>query len=91
MKQPMHEAWITLNASYGIDPHCHPDELLEDASLWLDGAHGVTQSLSALLIRDVDVNPDDLANALWGVATLIRMGQRNSQEAHTRLKIKRGK
>jgi hypothetical protein len=85
MKQHTPEAWITLNASYHIGPLCHPDKLLDDASLLLDGARGITQSLSELLSQDVDINPDDLAHALWGVATLIQMGQRSAQEAHGRL------
>jgi hypothetical protein len=84
-------AWITLNASYYFGPLGHPDKLLDDACQLLDGAHGITQSLSDLLSQDVDINPEDLANALWGASTLIQMGQRSAEEAHRRIrKICRG-
>jgi hypothetical protein len=86
MKQSAPGAWITLNASYYFGPVCPPDKLLDDASLLLTGAHGITQSLADLLSQDSDIHPDDLANALWGVATLIQMGQRSAEEAHERIR-----
>lgn len=85
MKQPARGAWISLNASYYIAPVCEPSKLLDDASLLLEGAQGITQSLADLLDQDTDINPRDLANALWGATVLIQMGQRCSQEAHTRI------
>ena len=77
--------WITLNASYFISPLTGPLELLDDASLLLDGAHGITQCLSDLLVQASDVNQGDLAQALWGAGALIELGQRNAQVAHARL------
>jgi hypothetical protein len=85
MKEPAPDAWITLNASYYVSPLCDPGKLLDDANLLLEGARGITQSLSDLLSQDMDINPDDLANALWAAATLIQMGQRSAQEAHARM------
>lgn len=85
MKEQAPGEWISLNASYYVGPACHPDPLLDDASLLLDGAHGIIQNLSDALGQDADVNPSDLANALWGAATLVQMGQRSAQEAHERL------
>jgi hypothetical protein len=85
MQQPSPSAWITLNASYYIAPLCDPGKLLDDANLLLTGAHGITQSLSELLTQDADINPDDLANALWAASTLIQMGQRSAEEAHGRI------
>jgi hypothetical protein len=85
MKEPAPGAWVTLNASYYFGPLCDPGKLLDDASLLLTGAHGITQSLSDLLGKGVDINPDDLANALWAAATLIQMGQCSTQEAHGRI------
>jgi hypothetical protein len=85
MKHQAPGAWITLNASYYIAPACHPSELLEDANLLLEGAQGVAQSLCDALGQDLDVDPADLANALWAASTLIHLGQRSAQEAHTRL------
>jgi hypothetical protein len=85
MKEPTSGAWISLNASYYVEPACHPDKLLDDANLFLDGAHGIIRSLSESLSQDMDIDPDDLANALWGAAMLLQMGQRSAQEAHGRL------
>jgi hypothetical protein len=85
MKDPAPGAWITLNASYYFGPLCDPDKLLDDASLLLTGAHGITQSLSDLLSQESDINSDDLANALWAVSILIQMGQSGTQEAHGRI------
>jgi hypothetical protein len=85
MKEQAPGAWISLNVSYYIGPLCDPGKLLDDANLLLDGAHGITPALADLMSQDVDINPDDLAHALWGAATLIQMGQRSAQEAHGRL------
>jgi hypothetical protein len=85
MNDSTHSAWITLNSCYYFSPVCDPSKLLDDANLLLSGAHGITQSLSELLSQDRDVNPDDLANALWGAAMLIQMGQRSAEEAHGRI------
>lgn len=79
-------AWITLNTSYFAAPVCHPFALLDDASLLLNGAHGITQSLSDLLGQGVDIEPSDLAKALWGASLLIEMGQRSAEEAHKRIR-----
>ncbi|MFK2902050.1 hypothetical protein ISP15_17065 [Dyella jejuensis] len=78
-------SWITLNATYFISPLTGPLELLDDASLLLDGARGITQCLSDLLGQAGDVNHGDLAQALWGASALIELGQRNAQVAHARL------
>ena len=85
MKEQAPCAWISLNVSYYVGPVCDPGKLLDDANLLLDGAHGIIQSLSELLGQDADVDSDHLANALWGAATLVQMGQRSAQEAHGRL------
>jgi hypothetical protein len=85
MKEQTPDAWISLNASYYVAPACHPDKLLDDANLFLDGAHGIIQSLFDSLSQDVDIDSDDLANALWGADKLLEMGQRSAQEAHGRL------
>ena len=77
--------WITLNASYFISPLSGPLELLDDANLLLDGAHGITQCLADLLPQVGDINHGDLAQALWGAAALIELGQRNAEIAHGRL------
>jgi hypothetical protein len=86
MKEQALSAWISLNVSYYVDPACQPDKLLDDANLLLDGAHGIIQSLFDSLSQDADIDSDDLANALWGAAKLLQMGQRSAQEAHERLR-----
>ena len=91
MKQRDRGAWITLNTSYYIGPLCDPATLLDDASLLLDGAQGITQSLADLLSQDADIEANDLAKALSAVSTLIQMGQRSAQEAHARIqKMRKG-
>ena len=86
MKHRDRGAWITLNTSYYIGPLCHPSTLLDDASLLLNSAHGITQSLSDLLGQGVDIDPDELAQALSGASVLIEMGQRSAEEAHGRIR-----
>lgn len=82
---------MTLNASYYAAPACDVEKLFDDASLFLSGAHGIAQSLSDLLSQDVDIEPRDLAEALWGTAVLIQMGQSSAEQAHVRIrKIRAG-
>lgn len=91
MKQRDPGAWITLNASYYVGPACDIEKLFDDAGLFLSGAHGIAQCLSDLLSQDVDIEPRDLAQALWGVAVLIEMGQSSAEQAHVRVqKIRKG-
>lgn len=91
MKKRAPGAWITLNASYYVGPACDVEKLFDDAGLFLSGARGIAQSLSDLLSQDVDIEPRDLAEALWGVALLIEMGQSSTEVAHTRIqKIRKG-
>jgi hypothetical protein len=86
MKRRAPGAWITLNASYYAAPVCHPDKFMDDAILLLNGARGITQSLSDLLEQRGNINADDLAKALWSASVLIQMGQRSAEEAHCRIR-----
>jgi hypothetical protein len=90
MKQRAQGAWITLNSSYYCAPACDVSNLLDDASLLLSGARGITQSLSDLLNQGVDIEPGDLASALWGASVLIQLGQSSAEEAHVRIRKIRG-
>jgi hypothetical protein len=91
MKEPAPGTWVTLNASYYFGPLCDPGKLLDDASLLLTGAQGITQSLADLMGQDADINPDDLANALWAASLLIQMGQSSAEESHGRIqRMQRG-
>lgn len=85
MKKQAPGAWLTLSVSYYIAPVCHPLDLLDDASLLLDGARGIAQCLNDTLLEATTIDNAALADAMWGVATLIELGQRNAQEAHKRL------
>jgi hypothetical protein len=78
-------AWITLNTSYYIPPAGDPLTLLDDASLLLDSAQGMMRLLNDLLPQADNVNQEDLADAMWGISTLVQLGQRSGQEAHKRL------
>ncbi|GLQ97637.1 hypothetical protein [Dyella mobilis] len=86
MKKRAQGAWITLNASYYCAPVCHPLKIVDDASLLLEGARGITQSLADLLSQDVDINPDDLAKALWAASLLMEMGQSSAEVAYGRIR-----
>jgi hypothetical protein len=77
--------WITLNTSYCIPPLSDPLSLLDDASLLLDSAQSMARLLSDLLPHVENTNQEDLADAMWGIATLMALGQRSGQEAHKRL------
>jgi hypothetical protein len=85
MKHRDDGTWITLNTSYCIGSLCDPATLLDDASLFLNSAHGITQSFSDLLEAGVDIDSKELAQALWGASMLIEMGQRSAEEAHVRI------
>lgn len=78
-------AWISLNTSYYLPPACDPLSLLDDATLLLDSAQSMVRVLSDLLPQTESANQGDLANAMFGIATLIEMGQCSAQEAQRRL------
>jgi hypothetical protein len=86
MKKNKGNAWFTLNASYFPPVACLPGQLMDDASLFLDGARGMLSSLADMLHEDADVDLDHLAQALWAAATLIEMGQRSAQEEYGRMR-----
>ncbi|GLQ98792.1 hypothetical protein [Dyella mobilis] len=85
MKRRAPGAWISLNTSYYAAPVCQPMSLLDDADLLLGSARGIAQSLSELLSQDGESHPVGLADALWGVALLVEMGQSSAQEANRRI------
>ena len=77
--------WISLSVNYYIAPVASPLDLLDDAHLLLDSAHGIAQCLSDALGQSEDANTQLLSKALWGMATLVELGQRSAHEAHQRL------
>ncbi|MGC1550349.1 MAG: hypothetical protein WA777_17655 [Rhodanobacter sp.] len=85
MNEETKDAWISLTAHYRIDPAAHHADLFNDSTIWLDSAHGIAQTLSEAMCQVNFVSTDHLASALFGVATLIDMGRRCSEQAHTRM------
>ena len=77
--------WISLSVNYYIAPVASPLDLLDDAHLLLDSAHGIAQCLSDALGQAEDANTQLLSKALWGMATLVELGRRSAHEAHQRL------
>lgn len=86
MNEQAKDAWISLNVGYRIDPDATPCDLLDDATLWLDGARGMAQTLSHAMRYVDNINTDHLASALFGVATLVDMGCGCAELAHVRMR-----
>ena len=84
-KPKVPEARVMHHACDRIPSTCDPLSLLDEACLILDSAQGMARLLCDLLPQAEDANQDDLAQAMWGVATLIEMGQCSAQEAHRHL------
>lgn len=92
MKDPIVRPWISLNTQYFIAPVGNPLDLLDDANLLLESARDLARSLSEAVDQSDDSHNQPLAGALWGLATLIELGQSSAREANTRLrKIQRKK
>jgi hypothetical protein len=91
-KKNKSNAWFTLNASYFPPVACLPGKLMDDANLFLTGAHGIIRSLADSLHEEASFDPDDLANALWAASALIEMGQGSAREEYARMRraLKRG-
>ncbi|WP_333682209.1 hypothetical protein [Dyella sp.] len=82
-----YDLWMKLHAPYYIDADTAFTPLLHDASQFLQGAHGIMRCLGdALTSPYVDtVDTDDLAYALAGVATLLKMSHACVGKAHLRM------
>ncbi|MBE1160810.1 hypothetical protein [Dyella acidiphila] len=76
--------WTTLNTSYYTASLGDPLSLLDDASMLLNGAQSISRMLCDALPTTESLDRDDLANAMWCVATLIDMGQGSTREAMRR-------
>lgn len=70
------DQWIALHAQYLADPQASHHGLIMDASIFLDSAHGIVQTMSDAMGGDDIINNDRLCSALNGVALLVEMGRR---------------
>lgn len=86
MAEQLGDAWLSHNVDYYAAPDAVPHDLLNDASVWLDSAHGMARTLGDLIDEtqhDVDIK--HLASAMYGIATLIEMGRKCSRHAQALL------
>jgi hypothetical protein len=85
----MHErdSWMTLHTRYLVEPKASPHSLMMDAHIFLDGAHGIAQTMSDLMSDDV-INSDRMCSALNGIALLVEMGRQCVALADLRMTTK---
>lgn len=76
---------ISINAQYNIAPAATPQDLIDDASVWLDYAHGIVHTLAEAISYADEISPTHLSSALFGAAALIQMGRSCNSHAYERM------
>ena len=79
------EPWIIRHTHYFSDPEAGPDELLNDATEWLQYAYNAVKLLAELVHERGDVDAHRLPIILEGVAAFVEMGTRCAAQAHMRM------
>ena len=79
------EAWITRHTSYFSDPEAGPDELLNDATEWLQYAYCSLKLLAELVHERGSVDVERVPVMLEGIAAFVEMGVRCAGQAHLRM------
>lgn len=87
MNEQAKDTWIPLSVRYRIDPEAVPQDLLDDAVIWLDYAHGIAHSLGEAIHQMDEINADRLSSAMFGVATLIDMSRRCTAHAQRCMQV----
>ena len=83
------EPWIIRHSNYFSDPAAGPDELLNDATEWLQYAYNAVKLLAELVHGHGEVDTQRLPIMLEGVAAFIDMGARCATQAHMRMQWRR--
>lgn len=79
------EPWILGNGSFGITAEATTDELLNDATEWLQYAKGLTE-LVVEMVGDSDIlDRRRLMLTLGAVDVLTDMGTQCAMQAHSRM------
>ena len=79
------EPWIIRHASYFSDPAAGPDELLNDATEWLQYAYHSLKLLAELVDERGNFDVHRLPVMLEGIAAFVDMGTRCAAQAHLRM------
>jgi len=79
------EPWIIRHTSYFSDPRAEPDELLNDATEWLQYAYNSLKLLAELVDERDSVDAHRLPIMLEGIASFVEMGSRCATQAHLRM------
>ena len=83
------EPWIIRHTHYFSDPDAGPDELLNDATEWLQYAYNAVKLLAELVHERGQVDAHRLPIMLEGVAAFVEMGTRCATQAHMRMQWER--
>ena len=83
------EPWIIRHTRYFSDPKAEPDELLNDATEWLQYAYNAIKLLAELVHERGSIDAHRLPIMLDGIAAFIEMGTRCATQAHLRLQWQR--
>ena len=79
------EPWIIRHTHYFSDPEAGPDELLNDATEWLQYAYNAVKLLAELVHERGEVDAHRLPIILEGVAAFVEMGTRCAVQAQMRM------
>ena len=82
MKNAFGEPWIIRHTSYFSDPRAEPDELLNDATEWLQYAYHSLKLLAELVDERGSIDAHRLPIMLEGIAAFVEMGSRCATQAH---------
>jgi hypothetical protein len=79
------EPWVIRHANYYSDPQASADELLNDATEWLQYAYHSLKLLAELVDERDRIDTRRLPIMLEGIAAFVEMGTRCATQAHLRL------
>jgi len=82
------EPWIIRHTNYFSDPSAGPDELLNDATEWLQYAYNAVKVLAELVHERGSVDVHRLPIMLEGIAAFVEMGSRCAAQAHMRILLR---
>ena len=79
------EPWIIRHAHYFSDPEAGADQLLNDATEWLQYACNALKLLAELVDEHRAIDTHRLQIMLEGIAAFVDMGTRCAAQAHLRM------
>ena len=82
MNNAFGEPWIIRHTSYFSDPRAEPDDLLNDATEWLQYAYHSLKLLAELVDERGSIDAHRLPIMLEGIAAFVEMGSRCATQGH---------